>query len=210
MATNDPFRPEARFHVVLGVGGELAPPALADPAYNQTDTPARLRLDWLDAAPEYEVQVARDESFEDLMFTDVIASSQVIFSGDTETSYVWRVRSVHGAERSDWSLVFPFTTGTEPGDIELEPIAFRMDAPFPNPAGDAVRIPFTLLEDGTVSADVFDATGRLVLATESGVMYRTGLRNTLRMDVSGLSPGVYLVRLVAGAESATRQLVVVR
>ncbi|GAB5536542.1 MAG: hypothetical protein Rubg2KO_27910 [Rubricoccaceae bacterium] len=210
LATNDPFQPETRVHVVLGVGGVLAPPALADPAYGQTDTPARLRLDWLDAAASYEVQVARDDTFEPLVFTDVVDGSQVVFSGDVETSYVWRVRSVNGAETSEWSLAFPFTTGTEPGDIELEPIAFRMDAPYPNPAGDVVRVPFTLVEDGMVSANVFDTTGRLVLAAESGVTYRTGLRNTLRIEVSSLPPGIYLIRLVAGADSATRRLVVVR
>jgi len=210
LATNDPFQPETRVHVVLGVGGALAPPALADPAYGQVGTPARLRLDWLDASSSYEVQVARDDVFDTLVFTDIVDGSQVVFSGDVATAYFWRVRSVNGAETSDWSLAFPFTTGTEPGDIELEPIAFRMDVPYPNPAGDVVRIPFTLVEDGTVSADVFDATGRLVLAVESGVTYRTGLRNTLRMEVSSLPPGVYLVRLVAGTESATRQLVVVR
>ena len=210
LATNDPFQPETRVHVVLGVGGALVPPALADPAYGQIDTPARLRLDWLDAADSYEVQVARDDTFDSLVFTDVVDGSQVVFSGDVETSYVWRVRSVNGAEMSEWSLAFPFTTGTEPGDIELEPLAFRMDAFYPNPADDVVRIPFTLMEDGTVRAEVFDATGRLVLTAESGVSYRTGLRNTLRMEVSALPPGVYLVRLVAGADSATRRFVVVR
>ncbi|MEO0559036.1 MAG: M43 family zinc metalloprotease [Bacteroidota bacterium] len=210
LATNDPFRPETRVHVVLGVGNALVPPALADPAYGQTGTTARLRLDWLDAAAEYEVQVARDEAFADLVFTDVIASSQLVFAGETETGYWWRVRSVSGTETSDWSLAFPFTTGTEPGDIELEPIAFRMDAPFPNPAEDAIRVPFTLAEDGSVRANVFDAAGRLVLSAESGVTYRSGIRNTLRIDVATLPPGLYVVRLVAGSEGASRRLVVVR
>ena len=212
LRTNDPDRPETRLHVVLGVGGVLAPPALVDPEYGARGTPARLRLDWLDAAGAdgYELQVARDEAFQDLVFSDVADGSSAVFSGETGTAYWWRARAVADGEPSVWSVPFPFTTGTDPGEIVDVPMAFAVGALFPNPAASAVRVPFTLLDDGEVRANVFDATGRLVLEVESRVAYRAGVRNTLRLDVSALPPGLYLVRLAAGAESAARRVVVVR
>ena len=212
LTTNDPQRPETQVHVVLSVGGALAPPALVSPGYGARDVPARSLLGWLSAsdASAYEVEVARDASFGELVFGDVVESPRAVFEGTTESAFVWRVRSLRGAEASEWSLPFSFETGTDEGTIETRPLAFSLEDPYPNPASGSLRIPFTLREEGEIGLEVFDAVGRRVLEQSSRVTYRTELLNDVRLDVSSLPPGVYVVRLTAGEDRATRRIVVVR
>ena len=212
LTTNDPQRPETQVHVVLSVGGALAPPALVSPTYGARDVPARSLLGWLSAADAsaYEVEVARDASFDELVFSDVVQSPTAVFVGPTETAFVWRVRSLDGAAASEWSLPLAFATGTDAGTIETRPLAFSLEDPYPNPASQAVRVPFTLREEGEVGLEVFDTIGRRVLEQSSRVTYRTELLNAVRLDVSSLPPGAYVVRLTAGEDRATRRIVVVR
>jgi hypothetical protein len=74
----------------------------------------------------------------------------------------------------------------------------------PNPpAGGAVTVRYTLPAGGSASIRVYDASGRVVL--ERGLAARSG---ALRLDLRGLSAGVYLVKLEAAGYSATRKLVV--
>lgn len=80
---------------------------------------------------------------------------------------------------------------------------------FPTPArGAEVRVRAALPDPQHVRLSVTDALGRTVavLADEA---WPAGER-TLPVAVDGLAPGVYVVRLEAGARSATRLLTVVR
>jgi hypothetical protein len=72
---------------------------------------------------------------------------------------------------------------------------------FPNPAtsSTAVHVP---ARAGKVSLALFDMRGRLVAMQEgvSGVAYP--------LDLAGLAPGIYALRVQAGAAVATQKLVV--
>jgi N-acetylneuraminic acid mutarotase len=74
-----------------------------------------------------------------------------------------------------------------------------------NPAsGEQVIIRYSLRQNGPASIMLVDVTGR--------VMYRQsslqGTAGSISVPLSNLSPGIYLVRLEAGSQSATRKLVV--
>ncbi len=83
-----------------------------------------------------------------------------------------------------------------------------LDAPRPNPAAGATTLTFHLAEAGPVRLDVFDVTGRrvAVLVDEA----QSAGPHEVAFDVSGLSGGVYLVRLGAGGETVARPLAVAR
>ena len=84
----------------------------------------------------------------------------------------------------------------------------RLDAPRPNPAAGTATLAFHLAEAGPVRLDVFDVMGRrvAVLVDEA----RSAGPYEVAFDTSGLSGGVYLVRLGAGGETVARPLAVAR
>jgi len=78
---------------------------------------------------------------------------------------------------------------------------------YPNPARDATSASLTLPAAGHADVALYDALGRKVAVVFGG---HTQSALTLSLDVSGLAPGVYVVRAVTGHASLTRTLVVAR
>ncbi len=78
----------------------------------------------------------------------------------------------------------------------------------PNPARGALALSFALPEAAEASAEVFDALGRSVLRADLGA--QAAGAGAARLDVSGLAPCVYVVRLAAGAARASMRVSIVR
>ncbi len=101
--------------------------------------------------------------------------------------------------------------------VAAEPVAetarFAVSAA-PNPLGAAgTRLSFALGAPAEVSATVFDVRGRRVRTLDAGALGAGP--HTLRWDGRdragrSVAPGVYVVRLTAGAERATLRVTVVR
>ena len=96
----------------------------------------------------------------------------------------------------------PVAAGADP---EAGPVALLAPAPSPFREGTALR--FRLDAPGPVRLHVFDALGRRVAAAEG--TYGAG-EHAVRLDGGALAPGLYLVRLEAGAEVRARTVVRVR
>ena len=82
-----------------------------------------------------------------------------------------------------------------------------LGAPFPNPAVGAVTIPFTTRTAGSVRLTVYDVLGRRVEALDE--VRPAGLQTT-RLETGGWAAGTYVIRLEAGGEVASRQVVLGR
>ncbi|MCA0267608.1 MAG: T9SS type A sorting domain-containing protein [Bacteroidetes bacterium] len=78
---------------------------------------------------------------------------------------------------------------------------------WPNPARDAATIRARTVPGETVRVEVFDLLGRRVATLHDGPA--SGAL-ALPLDVSGLMPGVYVVRMMGGASAQTTRLVVQR
>jgi hypothetical protein len=95
--------------------GTLPPPTLLSPANGATDVPASTILTWEEyfAATGYEIQVALDESFEQIVFSAVVEdANSVITEGlALSTQYYWRARMFNNADESQWCETWTFTTG---------------------------------------------------------------------------------------------------
>lgn len=85
------------------------------------------------------------------------------------------------------------------------PRTFFLDQNHPNPFNPSTTIRFGLPGASTVRAQVFDVTGRVVATLFNGRM-EAGIHE-LRFEPERLSSGVYLIRVQAGASTATRQMV---
>ncbi len=102
-------------------------------------------------------------------------------------------------------------TGTFPTGVEQTadtPGAFAASAPSPNPARGGTRLSVVLPEAARLVVRVFNVLGQEVArpvdeAAAAGT-------HAVTVDTSGLAAGVYVVRIEAGAQAATRRVTVVR
>lgn len=79
---------------------------------------------------------------------------------------------------------------------------------YPNPAATSATIPLSLASSAAVDVALYDLAGRRVRTVAEGSL--AGGLHKLTVDVSGLPPGVYVVRAAAGDAAAARRMVVAR
>ena len=89
----------------------------------------------------------------------------------------------------------------ENGELVLHPVA-------PNPVRGHAAVEFELAEAAEVRLSVFDVLGREVRLVADGT--RRAGPHAASLDVEGLSPGTYVVRLTTGSLARTQRMVVVR
>lgn len=88
------------------------------------------------------------------------------------------------------------------------PSATRLDGNYPNPFNPTTMIAYALAADATTRLSVFDVLGRevavLVDAHQSAGSYQ------VMFDATGLSSGLYLIRLQAGTETHTKGMTLIK
>lgn len=95
--------------------GELPPPVLVSPESGTTDLAPSTLLTWEEhyAATGYNLQVALDEAFEDIVM-DVPGLTETSYITEglaMSTQYYWRVQQFNDGSESEWCLPWTFTTG---------------------------------------------------------------------------------------------------
>jgi hypothetical protein len=85
--------------------------------------------------------------------------------------------------------------------------ALTFERAFPSPGRSPLTLEFTMRTAGEARADLFDVAGRHVAGRSLGRVAAGPNRARLEA-VAALRPGIYWVRVSAGAESATRKVVV--
>ena len=116
-----------------------------------------------------------------------------------------------GSDVSD--AVFRITSSTGIGE-QIMPVALTLSPARPNPlTGAGTAISFGLTREGSVSLNVFDATGRRVAALAGG-SYPEGFHTVVwdgrRQDGSRAPAGIYFYRLVTPEGSRSQRLMVLR
>lgn len=94
------------------------------------------------------------------------------------------------------------TVASEPAAV---PPPFALGAPYPNPFTGTASLTYTLDRAGPARLELFDALGRRVSVLEDAA--RPAGTYRARLNGDALPPGLYLVRLTAGAQTAARRLV---
>jgi beta-glucanase (GH16 family) len=87
----------------------------------------------------------------------------------------------------------------------IPPLGFNV---FPNPLNGTANFAFSLPRGGDVAIEIFDLLGRRVSALPLG--YRESGEQMFRWNTQNLASGVYLCSLIAGEQSLTRRLLLVR
>jgi len=86
---------------------------------------------------------------------------------------------------------------------------FRLGPAYPNPFQEATRIVLELPRVAPVDVRVYDLLGREVARLAEGT-WTPGTHTLMWKPAAGVAPGLYLIRVQAGALTATRKVMVVR
>ncbi|HTR81112.1 MAG TPA: FlgD immunoglobulin-like domain containing protein [Bacteroidota bacterium] len=91
-----------------------AGPNLLSPSDNSSGLPTTVTFSWSpdSEASSYELQLARDQAFDTLVYDDsaLANTSQQVGALQNQTRYYWRVRALRSSIVSEWSLPWSFTT----------------------------------------------------------------------------------------------------
>ena len=113
--------------------------------------------------------------------------------------YVYARNYAPGAAVLEAGRIIRFTTNppdlfwASVDDQMQNPTQFEVGSAYPNPFNGMTTIPFTLLESGDVSVEVYDLLGRQLISERVSSM--TSGSHQYRLRTEGLSSGVYLVRI---------------
>lgn len=182
---------------------------LESPANNATDVKLSPLLSWtaITGLAGYEVQLANNSSFNNLLADEIVASPErtlaVPLVLEKDASYYWRVRGVNGLDTSNWSATWTFRTTPPVGIGEIGP-EHEMDI-YPNPAKNVFYIEEKGNQARSVQMTMTDLVGQKVL--DKQIVFGQGDK-TKPVDVSGLQKGIYLVRISYENNTITKKLII--
>ncbi len=164
------------------------------------------------AATSYDVQVATDSSFSDIVADTTVADTSVRLSPlAANTQFYWHVLATNSTDTGVYSGTGSFTTGDQVTGVsrtEDVPVRFALSQNYPNPFNPTTNIGYRIANAGFVSLKVYDVLGRevrtLVNEVKKPGSYEVGF------DAGNLPSGVYFYRLQAGDVSITKKLVLVK
>ncbi|MEM6648491.1 MAG: T9SS type A sorting domain-containing protein [Bacteroidota bacterium] len=190
---------------------DLRPTLALFPADGAEAASAEVTLRWRPdpAATAYRVQVATDASFTDLLHDAKVTQPEHALPLLTySTTYHWRVQSVAGVDAGRWST-FRFATATGVASEHEAPLSgFVLHANHPNPFGHETQIRYTLGQSASVVLTVHDLLGREVARLQDSA--QPAGTHTVRFTPANVPNGLYLYRLHAGTQVATRTMTLIR
>jgi len=80
---------------------------------------------------------------------------------------------------------------------------------FPNPVSDMLRVEYGITGNSRVKLDIYSADGKIVKSLINDEPTLTGTYSK-SFNISGLKPGVYFARLMAGRYSKTVKVLIER
>ncbi|MEM6645653.1 MAG: glycosyl hydrolase [Bacteroidota bacterium] len=196
----------------LASGGKLlAPTGLAPDGDTEGIRSATLNWDALDGASGYDVEVAADEAFANVIAsvsTGAATTSTIVADLDPATTYQWRVRGTNALGPGAWTAA-TFTTAlnTSIRSDDL-PTEYRLHGNYPNPFNPSTEIRFDLPEAAAITLDVYDAMGRRIeRLIEATLVAGT---HAATFNAARRASGLYLYRLKTPAFTATQRMVLLK
>lgn len=169
-----------------------------------TPTSANVMWNGMSGAARYQVRYRRVGSSvaQVLTRTSPMASLSGLMSG---TSYVVEVRSECGPNGNSTYASRAFTTPMAKTSANLTNAQALSLSVYPNPAREAINLSFDVEKAGEANVSLVDVTGRTAVRRNEAV---TAGRNELSLDLDGVAPGVYFLRVQNGTVFNTTKIVV--
>lgn len=153
------------------------------------------------------------------IFSDPV-NEGLVFEGSTlagpDGAFSWKgtitgpnvTATVTDAQGSTSPFSQPVTITKVAKASQVRPSDFRLEQNFPNPFNAATALRFTLDDLAPVTLQVLDLQGRVVAALVQQTMAAGD--HAVVFDASGLATGMYLIRLQAGPQTATRRMILLK
>jgi len=182
------------FSFVTSGSGCLIPTGLN--STNITAHSADLNWNSVDISSKYKIQYKKALPGESWTIVKVNSPASTFhLSGlSANTKYKWRIKSLCGADKSDFSEIVKFTTDAQKESNEA--IALNLDITiYPNPVESFAQLRFTLKESSNVSIDLLDVQGKIVGRLFNGNLPE-GIQQ-LNLDLTPFSNGIYMCRVMS-------------
>jgi len=173
----------------------LERPTLTSPNDNATLVSVHPTLKWqaITGVTEFDILIADNPAFNaPMMFTTAGNVSEIFVNNFTlslNTTYYWKVKTMHSRDTSDWSASRSFSTGnTSIYDVQLTN-NFNI---FPNPATENISIEINSELNTNATLTIIDITGRTVY---SDIKLLNKGQNTFNINLSFLNQGIYIISL---------------
>ena len=166
-------------------------------------------------APEDDIDIYFDSGTQDELlvhpfnigFADTLNKYGIEFesdyyNGDHSTTLVFRL------ENSAKFIESSFSTAVSKENERIEVVEFTLSQNYPNPFNPSTNISFELPQAGLVQLKIYNLLGQEVANLVDGRM-NSG-NHTVNFDASQLSSGVYIYRLVAGNQSITKKMMLIK
>ncbi|NQT61834.1 MAG: T9SS type A sorting domain-containing protein [Candidatus Marinimicrobia bacterium] len=169
-----------------------------DPTNNEFNYHLQRRVTIADSTSEWATLAHPDSA--DNMYTD----TEVYFANGIEWEYRLRAENPVGA--SDWVEIM--TASSTDRIASGLPVEFRITGAYPNPFNPTTNIQYELPEQMNTKVVLYSVTGA-ELAVLSDGMTEAGV-HSLKLDMSGYSSGVYLVRIISGDKMDVQKLTLIK
>ncbi|MGA7307033.1 MAG: T9SS type A sorting domain-containing protein [Rhodothermales bacterium] len=198
----------------------LSAPVLLTPLNGSMNQPVsvELRCAAVEGAVRYNVQVASDYAFGNILWKTNVPRCQAKFNGKAGTHYYWRAQSESLTESSLFSAPFGFTMiSTEASSLsavssfdaaETIPTSYTLHENYPNPFNPSTTIMVDVPEATHIKLAVYDLLGQEVIQIAAGDV-EAGT-HSYTIDASGLSSGLYLYRIESAAFTQTRRMMLLK
>jgi hypothetical protein len=155
-------------------------------------------------ASKYELWIDIDAAFSNPMITITDdpyfqCQSQLV----KNTMYYWKVRGQAGADFSEWSPNWSFTTEGASGiDDQLDVASIKV---YPNPSNGEFVLDINSFIDEDYNLSVIDITGKLVYSSKIECKVGT---NNIPVNIKNLKSGVYSLMVGNESQVVTRRLLI--
>lgn len=159
-----------------------------------------LVMGWYESQPQvtnYQLDVARDAGFNDMVITDdALADTFYVFTGmeDNET-YFWRVRAENEIGWGEYSDVWSFTTLLVGVSDRQIPAEYTLLQNYPNPFNPSTVIRYGLPSGSIVKLEIYNSLGQKITTLVEGEL-EAGYHET-EWYAGRVTSGVYFYRFEA-------------
>ncbi len=177
---------------------------LVSPENSEIEVPLCPAYSWEEVygASAYELWVDTDDSFANPAIANVDEPTYQCQSQlEKNTVYFWKVRGKAGANVSDWSEVWSFTTE---GSIGIdEQFDINDVSIFPNPGNGEFVLDIVSYVNGEYEIKVIDISGKLIFESKYGCKVGS---NNIPINIGNVTSGVYSLTISNGLQSLTKRL----
>ncbi|AWI24847.1 reprolysin-like metallopeptidase [Flavobacterium pallidum] len=176
---------------------------LNTPANFSTNQATNVVLDWTEDmfdANGYDVQVATDVNFVNLVHSQTVPSSGFTTSLGSNTTYYWHVRPRFSACTGAYSATSQFTTG----NLGIEDNASFNFSVYPNPNDGAFNIHSDRFSSDKIQVMVYDMRGRVIFNQH----YAGNSSFDESIALPNAQAGVYLLSVTDGEHKGIKRIVV--